>query len=103
MAPPAQPGDLVLQNRGGDQQAQVHGQGFKGVLHQAKQLVTVQGELDLAAGCLDGDKGLGRPGLVGSMLLRIGSFQGGSSFLVKGKATSSLGTGREEPPSSLFN
>ena len=102
-APPAQPGHLVLQETGGDQHAQFERQALQGVLHQAEQLIAIQGELDLAAGCLDGDRGLGRPGLVGSMWLRRGSFQGGSSFLVKGKATSSLGTGREEPPSSLFN
>jgi hypothetical protein len=66
-------------------------------------LIAIQGELDLAAGCPDGDRGLGRPGLVGSLWLRIGSFPGGSSFLVKGEAASSRATGREEPPSSLFN
>jgi hypothetical protein len=72
-------------------------------VHQAEPLIAIQGELDLAAGCLDGDRGLGRPGLVGSMWLRMGSFPGGSSFLVQGKATSSRATGREELPSSLFN
>ena len=77
-------------------------QALQGIVHEAEQLLAIQGELGLAAGGPDGDSGLGRPGLVGSMLFRIGSFQGGSSFLVKGKATSSLATGREEP-SSLFN
>jgi hypothetical protein len=33
----------------------------------------------------------------------VGSFQGGSSFLVKRRAMTSLATGREKPPSSLFN
>ena len=66
-------------------------------------LIAIQGELDLAAGCHDGDRGLGRLGLVGVVSLRIGSFQGGSSFLVKGEAMSSLTTGREESPCSLFN
>jgi hypothetical protein len=103
MAPPAQPGHLVLQETRGDQHAQFERQALQGILHEAEQLIAIQGELDLAAGGPDGDRGLGPPGLVGSMLLRIGSFQGGSSFLVKGKATSSLVTGREEPPSSLFN
>ena len=103
MAPPAQPGHLVLQEAGDDQHAEFKRQTLQGILHQAEQLIAIQGELDLAAGCLDGDRWLGRPGLVGGMLLRRGSFQGGSSFLVKGKATSSLATGREEPPSSLFN
>ena len=103
MAWPAQPGHLVLQEAGDDQHAEFERQAFEGILHQAEQLIAVQGELDLAAGCLDGDRGLGGPGLVGSMLLRIGSFQGGSSFLVRGKATSSLATGREEPPTSHFN
>jgi hypothetical protein len=37
--------------------------------------------------------GVGWLGLVRVASLRIGSFQGGSSFFVKGKATSSLGTG----------
>jgi len=46
---------------------------------------------------------MGWLGLVRVVSLRIGSFQGGSSFLVKGKATSSLATGREEPSSSLLN
>ena len=81
----------------------LYAQAFQGILHQAEQLIAIQGELDLAAGCLDGDRGLGQPGLVGSKLLRMGSFQGGSSFPRQGKATSSLMTGREEPPSSLFN
>jgi hypothetical protein len=99
----AQPGHLVLQEPGDDQHAWFERQALQGIFHQAEQLIAIQGELDLAAGCLDGDRGLGRPGLVGSMLLRRGSFQGGSSFRVRGKATSSLGTGREEPPSSHFN
>jgi hypothetical protein len=103
MAPPAQPGHLVLQEAGGDQHAQLERQALQGVLHQAEQLVEIQGKLDLAAGGPDGYRGLGRPGLVGSMLPRRGSFQGGSSFLVKGEATPSLTTGREEPSSSLFN
>jgi hypothetical protein len=76
---------------------------LQGVLHQAEQLIAIQGELDLAAAGHDGDTGLGWLGLVGVVSLRIGSFQGGSSFLVKGRATSNLATGREEPPSSLFN
>jgi hypothetical protein len=100
---PAQPGHLVLQEARGDQHAQLERQALQGIVHEAEQLLAIQGELDLAAGCLDGARGLGRPGLVRSMLLRIGSFQGGSSFLIKGEATSSLATGREEPPSSLFN
>jgi hypothetical protein len=103
MAPPAQPGHLVLQEAGGDQQAQFERQALPGVLHQAEQLIAIQGELDLAVGCPDGDNGLGRRWLVGVVSLRIGSFQGGSSFHVKGEATSSRATGREEPPSSLFN
>jgi hypothetical protein len=76
---------------------------LQGVLHQAEQLIAIQGELDLAAGGHDGDNRLGRLGLVGVLSLRIGSFQGGPSFLVMVKASSSLGTGREEPSSSLFN
>jgi hypothetical protein len=103
MAPPAQPGHLVLQEAGGDQHAQFERQALQGVLHQAEQLIAIQGELDLAARGYDGDRGLGWLGLVGVLSLRIGSFQVGSSYLVKGKATSSLVTGREEPPSSLFN
>ena len=51
------------------------------------------------AGGSGGHSRLGRLGLVRVVSLRIGSFQGGSSFHVKGKATSSLGTGREEPSS----
>jgi hypothetical protein len=38
---------------------------------------------------------MGWLGLVMVVSLRIGSFQGGSSFLVKGKATSSLNTSRQ--------
>jgi hypothetical protein len=83
---PAQPGHLVLQEAGGDQRAQLERQALQGILHQAEQLIAIQGELDLAAGGPDGDRGLGRPGLVESMLLCIGSFQGGSSFLVPGKS-----------------
>jgi hypothetical protein len=100
---PAQPGHLVLQEARGDQHPQFERQALQGVLHEAEQLVAIQGELDHAAGGHDGDRGLGRLGLVRVVPLRIGSFQGGSSFLVKGKATSSLVTGREEPSSSLFN
>jgi hypothetical protein len=103
MAPPAQPGHLVLQEAGGDQHPQFERQALQGILHQAEQLIAIQGELDHAAGGHDGDRGLSWLGLVGVLSLRIGSFQGGSSFLVKGKATSSLATGREEPLSSLFN
>jgi hypothetical protein len=100
MASSAQPGHLVLQEARGDQHAQFERQALRGILHQAEQLVPIQGELDHAAGGSDGDRGLGP---VGVLSLRIDSFQGGSSFLVKGKAKSSLATGREEPPSSLFN
>jgi hypothetical protein len=103
MAWPAQPGHLVLQETGDDQHPQLERQALKGVLHQVEQLIEIQGELDFAAGGPGGDSRLGRLGLVVVVSLRIGSFQGGSSFLVKGKATSSLGTGREEPPSSIFN
>jgi hypothetical protein len=46
---------------------------------------------------------MGWLGLMRVVSLRIGSFQGGSSFLVEGKATSSLANGRKEPSSSLFN
>jgi hypothetical protein len=56
-------------------------------MHEAEQLVAIQGKLDLAAGGLDGDRGLSWLGLVGVLSLRIGSLQGGSSFLVKRKAT----------------
>jgi hypothetical protein len=76
---------------------------FQTVLDQAEPLLTIQGELDHVAGGPDEDRGLGWLGLVGILSLRIGSFPGGSSVLVKGKATSSLATGREEPSSSLFN
>jgi hypothetical protein len=103
MAPPAEPGDLVLQEARGDQHAQLEGQALQGVLHQAEQHIAIQGELDHAAAGHDGDRVLGWLGLVGVVSLRIGSFQGGSSFLVKGKTTSNLATGREEPSSSLFN
>jgi hypothetical protein len=102
-APPAQPGHLILQEARGDQHAQLEHQALQGVLHQAEQLIAIQGELDLAAGGHDGDRSLGWLGLVGVVSLRRGSFQGGSSFLVQGEATSSRATGREEPPSSLFN
>jgi hypothetical protein len=102
MAPPAQPGHLVPQEAGGDQHVQLERQALQGVLHQAEQLIAIQGEMHLAGGH-DGDRGLGRLGFVRIVSLRIGSFQGGSSFLVKRKATSSLATGREEPSSSLFN
>jgi hypothetical protein len=50
----------------------------------------------------DGHRGLGRLGLVRVVALPIASFQCSFSFLVKGKATSSLATGREEPCSSRF-
>ena len=103
MARPAQPGHLVLQEAGDDQHAQLERQALQGILHQAEQLIAIQGELDLAVGCPDGDSRLGQRWLVGVVSLRIGSFQGGSSFLVKGEATSSRATGREEPPSLLFN
>jgi hypothetical protein len=103
MAPPAQPGHLVFQEARGDQHSQLESQALQGILHQAEKLVAIQGELDLAVGCPDGDSRLGRLGLVGVVSLRIGSFPGGSCFLVKGKAASSLATGREEPPSSRFN
>jgi hypothetical protein len=103
MARPAQPGHLVLQEARDDQHAEFECQALQGILHQAEQLVAIQGELDLAVGCPDGDSRLGRRWLVGVASLRIGSFQGGSSFLVKGKAAPNLATGREEPPSSLFN
>jgi hypothetical protein len=76
---------------------------LQGVLHQSEQLIAIQGELDVAARGHDGDRGLGPPGLVGSMVLRIGSFQDASSCLVKGNATSCLTPGQEEPPSSIFN
>jgi hypothetical protein len=102
-APPAQPGHLVLQEAGGDQHAQFERQVLQGVLHEAEQLVAIQGELELAAGGHDEDSGLGRLGLVRVVSLRISLFQGGSSFLVKGKAASSRATGREESSSSLFN
>jgi hypothetical protein len=55
---------------------------------QLTRLSAIQGELDLAAGGHDGNSGLGWLGLVGVLSLRIGSFQGGSYFLIKGKATS---------------
>src|SRR5262249_62010382 len=103
IAPPAQPGHLVLQETGDDQHPQPERQALKGVLHQVEQLIAIQGELELAAGGPGGDSRLGRLGLVGVVSLRVGSFQGGSSFLVKGKATSSRATGREEPSSALFN
>jgi hypothetical protein len=103
MARPAQPGHLVLQEAGDDQHPQLERQALQGILHQVEQLIAIQGELDLAVGCPDGNSRLGRLGLVGVVWLRRGSFQGGSSFLVKGKAASSRATGREEPPSSLFN
>jgi hypothetical protein len=103
IAPPAQPGHLVLQEAGGDQHAQFERQALQGILHKAEQRVAIRGELDYAAGGHDGDSRLGRRWLVGVVSFRVGSFQGGSSFLVKGKATSSPGTEREEPPSSIFN
>ena len=90
IAPPAQPGHLVLQETGDDQHPQLERQALKGALHQFEQLIAIQGELDLAAGGPGGDSRLGRLGLVGVVSLRVGSFQGGSSFLVMGKATSSL-------------
>ena len=96
-------GKLALQEARDDQDAEFERQALQGILHQAEQLIAIQGELDLAAGGHDGDGGLGWLGLVGILSLRIGSFQGGSSFLIQGEATSSLATGREEPSSSLFN
>jgi UDPglucose 6-dehydrogenase len=54
------------------------------------------------AGGHDGDRRLSWLGLVGTVSLRIGSFQGNSSLVVKGKAASSLATAWEEPSSSLF-
>src|SRR6516162_764637 len=45
-----------------------------------------------------GSGGWAGSGLVGILSLRIGSFRGGSSFLVKGKAASSVASGREELP-----
>jgi hypothetical protein len=47
---PTEPRDLILQNRGGDPQAQFLGQGRKGFLHQVKQLVTVHRDLDSSVG-----------------------------------------------------
>jgi hypothetical protein len=83
MARPAQPGHLVFQEAGGDQHSQLECQALQGILDQAEQLVTFQGELDLEVGCPDGDSGLGRRWLVGVVSLGIGSFQRGSSFHVK--------------------
>jgi hypothetical protein len=100
---PAQLGHLVLQEAGGDQDAQFERQALQGVLHQVEQLLAIQGERDLAAEGPGGDSRLGRLGLGRVESLRIGWFQGGSSFLVQGQATSSRATGREEPTSSLFN
>jgi hypothetical protein len=86
-----------------DQHAQFERQALQGVLHQVESRIAIQGELDLAAGGSGGDSRLGRLGLVSVVSLRIGSFPGGSSFLVKGKATSSRAAGREEPSFSRFN
>jgi hypothetical protein len=103
MAPPAEPRHFVFQEAGSEQHSQLECQALQGILHQAEQLVAIHGELELAVGCPDGDSRLGRRWLMGVGSLRIGSFQGGSSFLVNGEATSSLATGREEPPSSPFD
>ena len=48
------------------------------------------------------ETGAGLARAFGVLSLHLGSFRGGSSFLVMGKSTSGLATGREEPPSSLF-
>ena len=101
--PAAEPRDLVLQDRGGDQQAQLDGQALQGVLHEGEQLVPIQRQLDLAAGIGPSGAMIGRLPLVGAATLRIGSFQGGSSSSLREKRTSSLATGREEPPLSHFN
>jgi hypothetical protein len=85
MARPAQPGHLVLQETGDDQHPQLERQALKGVLHQVEQLIAIQGDLDREAGGHDGDSRLGRRWLVGVVSLRIGSFEGGSSFLVREK------------------
>jgi hypothetical protein len=71
-------------------------QALQEVLHQAEQLDAIQGELDLAAGGQGGNSRLDRLGLGRVVSLRIGSFPGGSSFLVQGKATSPAATANRD-------
>jgi hypothetical protein len=59
MAPPTQPGHLILQENGAEQHAQFEHQALHSVLHQSEQLIAIQGELDLPAGGHDGDRRLG--------------------------------------------
>ena len=78
----AEAGDFVLQEGGGDQQAELQREALQRVLHQAKELVAIQGQLNLtitrAGLALMG--GMGRVPLVGAGPVRVVSLQGGSSF-----------------------
>jgi hypothetical protein len=103
VATPTESGHLVLQEAGGDQESHLDGQGFQRVLHQSEQFVPIQGQLDLSQGFSRLGPMLGLLPLVRRPPLRIGSFQGGSSSSLREKRTSSLATGREETPLSLFN
>jgi hypothetical protein len=86
-----EPGDLIIQNRRGDQHAQLHCQGLNGAPHQTKQLVAVEGELDLSADPRWSGASLGRLVLVPGTPIRIVSLRG----------LAQLGTGREGPVDCL--
>src|SRR5262249_33099355 len=75
----AQPRDFVLQEGGGDEQAQLDGQALQRVLQDGEQLVPVQGQLDPATGLWSPGVRAGRRPLASGLPIRIGSFQGGSS------------------------
>ena len=46
----AQPGDLVLENGGGNEHTKLNGQTVQGSLHDCEQFLPIQGELDFLAG-----------------------------------------------------
>jgi hypothetical protein len=95
--------DLVLQEAGGDQQAQLQRQALEGVLHQLQEFLAIQGQLDLtvAGAGLPSRCGLAQVLLVGTLSVLVISLQGGSS-LSRVTHKSSLRTGREEPPLLTF-
>jgi hypothetical protein len=75
----AQPGHLVLQKTRSDEQTQLDGQTLQGVLHQAGQLVPIQGKPHLSVGLVPLGSTFGRLSLVSDPSVRLGSFPGGSS------------------------
>jgi len=52
LASPAQPGHFVLQEAGGDQQAQPNGQRLQRILNQGQEFFPIQRQLDLPTCCL---------------------------------------------------